>query len=336
MSTATAEKKKEFLYADGAIIEPIIPFEENIECLNYGDMIYITGVILPQSSRFQIDLRSEKDDIILHVNPRFPQAQPRVLVLNTHKDGGWLKEQRCGMHDLKQGNSFNMIILVHDSCFKIAINNSEVAKYEHLMFPELVTKITISGEIKLHSFLVEKLVDRVNIEQKKHISMPPLPWYWNEKKRNDPAFQNQVALPCGYNLSLPYSVLIPEGMKIGRVIYLTVIPTGLSKGFSIQLRKNDSEGADSMMKMQVSFTTKQTLFSRSVNNKTQQEVASTFLFKKLHHADIILRVTPEFIQVAANNRHFHQFKHGLQKPANAEYQCLHVSGDITFLALRVM
>jgi len=274
------------------------------------------------------------------VNPRFPQAQARVLVLNTHKDGAWGKEQRCGMHDMKQGHSFNMIILVHETCFKIAINNYPVTTYEHIMYPELVKMVDISGEIKIHSFLIEKLSDRVNIDKKTTIGMPSMSWYWDENKRNDPAFQNQVALPSGYNLTLPYSVMIPEGMKIGRIIYMTIIPTGMSKGFEVQLKKNDDADAvnDTMMKMQVAFATKQIKFSRTIQKKSSEELADTFLFKKLHHADVIFRMTNEYIQVSVNNRHFHQFRHGgyISQKSATDFQCLQVSGDVTFLALRMM
>lgn len=66
-------------------------------------------------SRFEINLINNRDDIVLHVNPRINDRQ---LVLNSAPGGNWGDEVRKPLN-ISRGQQFSIIIMVTEQGFKV-------------------------------------------------------------------------------------------------------------------------------------------------------------------------------------------------------------------------
>ena len=106
--------------------ETALSLDEGFKVGMYVEAVYDnpTG-----SGRIRFNLMQDDQTIPLHFNPRFDQ---NVLVINTKKDGTWLKpEDRPGGYDFSFGAKMAVKIQGDQNCFTIYINGKNFYQYNY-------------------------------------------------------------------------------------------------------------------------------------------------------------------------------------------------------------
>lgn len=128
------------------IDNPPTPFEMEIpNGLEPGKQIYVSGTINPDCEKFTIDLVNGNGQIAFHFNPRFSQNE---IVRNSNL-GGWGPEEKSGGFPFKKGRNFEVIILVEQDQYKVAINGQHSFDYRHRCPFQEISRIVLKGGIRV-------------------------------------------------------------------------------------------------------------------------------------------------------------------------------------------
>ncbi|XP_059164740.1 galectin-4-like isoform X2 [Physella acuta] len=118
-----------------------------------GKLIYISGVPSPNANRVTINLAcgpNDAADISLHFDIRFNFNGERNQVVRTHKQNGtWGPEERqMNYFPFMPGTNFELMILVEQNSFKVAVNNQHFIEFAHRIQPfQRADHVLISGDI---------------------------------------------------------------------------------------------------------------------------------------------------------------------------------------------
>lgn len=93
-----------------------------------------------------------RDDVALHLSPVF--TPPQRIVRNSIVSNNWGPEESFGSFPTSAGSSFEFIILVESSEFKIALNGSHFTEFRHRIPFERITHIAIDGEVTINTLSV--------------------------------------------------------------------------------------------------------------------------------------------------------------------------------------
>ncbi|KAJ8941935.1 hypothetical protein NQ318_013268 [Aromia moschata] len=119
--------------------------------LQPGKMCRIQGVTHPNADRFNINLQTgpnakPRDDTALHISVRLNQG---YVARNTYKGGEWGDEQGRGSLPIGTAQSFEILILVEPSSYKIAINGQHFCDFSHIIPYGDVTHLLIDGDVSI-------------------------------------------------------------------------------------------------------------------------------------------------------------------------------------------
>ncbi|XP_017059867.1 tectonin beta-propeller repeat-containing protein [Drosophila ficusphila] len=127
-----------------------------------GTELEISGCVYDDADQIRFDLQShstvkvqphrvEKHRVIaLHLNPRFNE---RTTVLNSMKESEWLDEIRNDKMAFAPGATFTLKIRALQDHYLMIVNNAVYTDYKYRIDPESVTRLYVSGRIKLFSVL---------------------------------------------------------------------------------------------------------------------------------------------------------------------------------------
>ncbi|CAF2033575.1 unnamed protein product [Rotaria magnacalcarata] len=126
-----------------------VPYETPISpSLSAGIQIHISGT--PTGNQFEVNLKNQQDDIVLHFNPRFDAS---ALILNSAQRGAWGQEQRQSL-PMQRGVRFTLVIMATNNGFNIAVNNSHVCEFYQRVPMYLAQLVQVKGDINLESVQV--------------------------------------------------------------------------------------------------------------------------------------------------------------------------------------
>ncbi|KAH3828777.1 hypothetical protein DPMN_130760 [Dreissena polymorpha] len=138
----------------GPILNPPTPFVHNMGSIYPGKMIFISGIPNAKPSRFNINIESSPDgpDNAFTCDFRFNFGSDRnVIVRNSKQNNIWQAEERAVSYFPVAPNAFfEMIILVEQYCFKVAVNNNHLLEYNHRLQPlGKFTFLRIDGDVRI-------------------------------------------------------------------------------------------------------------------------------------------------------------------------------------------
>ncbi|CAH1965578.1 unnamed protein product [Acanthoscelides obtectus] len=134
------------------IVNPDVPYVGEIpDGLVPGKMCRIQGVTHPEADRFNINLatgpnRKPRDDTALHISVRLNQG---YIARNSYKDGTWGDEQGSGKLPIGQAQSWEILILVDQNDYKLAINGQHFCEFPFRIPLSELSHILIDGDVTI-------------------------------------------------------------------------------------------------------------------------------------------------------------------------------------------
>ncbi|XP_049549246.1 galectin-9-like [Anopheles darlingi] len=120
----------------------------NIRELAAGVCFAVTGTVLPDCSRFEVNLILNNSDVALHVNPRFSPNYISYNSLNVNR--GWENEENCSLieFNLKRGKQFILHILVTNEAFLICVNGRHCHEFWHRRPYWKICSLEVKGDVR--------------------------------------------------------------------------------------------------------------------------------------------------------------------------------------------
>uniref|UniRef100_A0A1W7RAH5 Galectin n=1 Tax=Hadrurus spadix TaxID=141984 RepID=A0A1W7RAH5_9SCOR len=110
------------------LIEPPTPAKLDMKDFKPGCTLNVIGKVHEDPLRFKINLQSgpdEENDIMLHINPRWDQGEPKI-VLNSREGGDWADEEMWSEAFPFQADcGFEISIICENDGYRIIINGFE-------------------------------------------------------------------------------------------------------------------------------------------------------------------------------------------------------------------
>lgn len=137
---------------------PHVPFAVPLRGANPGKLIQVHGHIPHHSGRFNVNLQnggalnSESNDICLHFSVRFNDPyQAQVVVRTNRSGGGWGSEERDGHFPFAKGANFELLFLLENHEWKVAVNGSHFVSFHHRTPFNHANHISVDGDVTITS-----------------------------------------------------------------------------------------------------------------------------------------------------------------------------------------
>ncbi|XP_077475501.1 galectin-1-like [Stigmatopora argus] len=118
--------------------------------LKVGDQLKITGEILHDAERFQIDLGYDSEDLALHFNPRFhDDTNGAVIVCNSKIAGSWGNEKRELHNPLHRGTHVKLVFKLTGDMFEVELPDGHEIQFPNRVDMAVINFVRISGDFKL-------------------------------------------------------------------------------------------------------------------------------------------------------------------------------------------
>lgn len=140
------------------VLNPDIPYVGAVEGgLVPGKMVKVQGNVPSNAIRFAVNYQlgptlNPRDDIALHVSPRFPEG---FVTRNHIVSMSWGMEENEGPMWIQPGQEFEMIVLCDHYGYKIAINGRHFTEFAHRLPYQKVTHLVIDGDVEVNSISYE-------------------------------------------------------------------------------------------------------------------------------------------------------------------------------------
>ncbi|XP_067866665.1 galectin-4-like isoform X2 [Heterodontus francisci] len=347
----------DFFPAPQPVYNPPIPYTGPIPGgLQNGKMIMIKGRVLPHSNRFHVNLQcglmAQHCDIAFHFNPRF--ECPGYVVCNTFENQRWCSEERKHEVPIQKGETFQLLILVQNDSYKVAVNDRHFLEFKHRIPVSRVNTITIDGQVEVVSLSFtnnfQPAAPAGNANNAGFMFGPPAfanpagsmfspPGSANPAGSMfaPPAFANPAgsmfAPPAFTNLQVPYKAPIPGGLFVSRslVIQGTVKPN--CDNFVINLKPSNS--TDIAFHISSRFRSEHAVVRNShIQNSwgTEERGLAENPFSPGQLFEVTILCEALFFKVDVNGCHAFDFKYRYQPIQQINE--LQIEGDVTLSNIR--
>jgi len=295
------------------VYNPPVPYRGALPmAAGHGSSIIINGTVPNGCNRFVINLMADNKDVALHFNPRFEGVN--AVIRNTRQQGSWGNEERHGHFPFQQGQAFEVMFLIDEQHYKVAINGSHFCEYGHRIPKEMVRQLKVKGDVQLTQIRFQGLI-------------------FPGQMGNQP--QGQYGHPNPPAPTMPVSQYIPGGMQPGKMIRISGQPIKNPSRFNVNLVNGTGfhSNADIGMHCDVRFNygddSKVVVRNDRENGGWGQEERHSpfFPFVPGQAWEMIIRAEQDKYMVAVNNQHMYEFKHR-QHPLH-RFDHLVIEGDIT-------
>jgi len=279
------------------VFNPPVPYRGYLPMApGHGSSVVINGTVPTWCNRFQLNLETDGGDVAMHFNPRFEGMNS--VIRNTCRSGSWGSEEKHGHFPFHLGQPFEVIILIEEHQYKIAVNGSHFCEYRHRIPKDMVRQLTMEGDVQISQI----------------------------------RFQGGNA-PV-YNPPMPVNLRIPGGMHPGKMVRISGQSGYNPSRFNVNLVQGPGfhSNADIGMHCDVRFNYGD---SRNIVVRTHRQSggwgqeerhASFFPFVPGQPFELIVKAEHDKFMIAVNNQHMFEFRHRMQPMSRFDH--LFIEGDI--------
>ncbi|TMS12152.1 Galectin-8 [Larimichthys crocea] len=298
---------------------PMIPFSGTIQGgLLPGEMVLIKGSVPSDSDRFQVDFTcgssvKPRADVAFHFNPRFKRSP--CVVCNTLRDERWGREEILYQLPLAAGAPFEIIVLVLEDKFKVAVNGAHLLEYKHRVELERVDTLSISGKVQVEAIGV--LPRATSVSPAASLN----------------SLQSEIK-PITGEQSVPFRGELVKGLSVGRSIAVKVETTEQAQSFCVNLRVSGS----SDIALHLNPRLNKGVFVRNSFLSEcwgpEERKLSSFPFRGGQYYEIIVLCDPQHFKVAVNGIHQLDYKYRVQDLSRITQ--VEVLGDVTLVNVEIL
>ncbi|XP_046907928.1 galectin-8 [Hypomesus transpacificus] len=287
--------------AKHTVINPVVPFTGTIPGgLHPGEIVIVQGTVPFDADRFQMDLSCgcstrPRADIALHFNPRFKGAP--CIVCNSLLQESWGREETLHKMPYKQGAAFETIILVHDDCFKVAVNGAHLLEYKHRLQLDKINTFSIAGKVKVHA-----------------IGFIP----------------NSAIYSESGDLGLPYKGSLIKGLSPGQHIMIKgKVSSMYPHSFTINLRNSKTENIALHLNPRMKSGTfiRNSYLSESWGPEERE--IPFFPFSAGEYFELLILIQAHQFKLAVNGSHLLDYRHRVQDLSTIDQ--LEIMGDLQLM-----
>lgn len=299
--------------ASGSLSYPggtVLPYRFPVprEGLKHGKIVIVQGWVPKNAKRFEVNLLCDADNTAFHVNPRFAAGffENDRVVRNTKIGNGWGPEEDSGSFPFKKDAAFDMVILVQDDCYRVAVNGQHFCEYNHRVMKENIKEVLIEGDVALITAICPQ-------ESVQALSQP------------------------AFVVSVPYKESFSSGIQPGTMIFIAGKVNKDAQRFHINLQSKDigSPYADIALHFNPRFKPKREVVRNSMHKGKwgdEEKKAVGFPFKPDQAFTILILVEEDGFKVALNHQHYIDFQHRVADLH--DINTLYIEGDLMLAEVR--
>uniref|UniRef100_A0A3P8V4X3 Galectin n=1 Tax=Cynoglossus semilaevis TaxID=244447 RepID=A0A3P8V4X3_CYNSE len=296
-------------------LKPSIPFAGTIlGGLLPGEMVLVQGSVPVGADRFQVDLAcgssmKPRADVAFHFNPRFSGSP--CVVCNTLQCERWGPEEIQHQNPLKSAHTFELVFLVLQDKFKVAVNGAHLLQYKQRVALERVDTILISGKVAVE---VVGVVPSMSVSLQKRVIFLSV-------SRNRDLFR------------VPFSGFLGDGLRVGQSVSIRAETNHNAQSFCVNLCSSES----SDIALHLNPRLKSRIFVRnsflSDSWGSEETALDGFPFMAGQYFEMIVYCDSQHYGVAVNGDHILTYKHRVQDLRRINQ--VEVQGDVSLLDVKL-
>ncbi|XP_038150179.1 galectin-8 [Cyprinodon tularosa] len=302
---------------------PSIPFAGTIlGGLLPGEMVLMQGSVPTGAERFQIDFTcgssvKPRADVAFHFNPRLKKSR---VVCNTLEKERWGREEILYKMPLKVGAAFELIILVLEDMYKVAVNGAHLLEYKHRVDLDQVDTICISGDVSVQAVAI--------------IPADSAPISPSASNTSLTSSASEAIVSSSGDLKVPFRGRLDKGLKAGRSIVIKGQTNQNAHSFCVNLR--DVSGSNIVLHLNPRV--KKGVFVRNSFLSEcwgpEETNLGSFPFAAGEYFEMIVLCNQQHFKVAVNGLHQFDYKHRVQDLSSIGH--LEIQGDVSLLDVRTL
>ncbi|XP_028662934.1 galectin-9-like [Erpetoichthys calabaricus] len=327
------------VYNQQPIFCPKIPFSGSIPGgLCEGKVITITGRVLPNADRFDINFKSGPDNA-LHFNPRY-EGGDKYVVCNTCNNSSWGSEERTYKDFVQQGSLFTLTFLVNPDSYTVLWDGDNFLQYQHRIPICKVDTINVNGAVDVASISFQTPAPPMSNGQNFAAQMSigqnfVTPMSVGQNFATPLSIGQNFAAPLGSSMTaplfsaqpnyvVPYKAAIYGGMFPSKSIVIQGSIPHSAKRFHINLRSSSGIAMHLNPRLNESCVVRNSFLNGSWGSEERD--LSWMPFKPGQNFTITIVSESHCLKVMVDGAHTFNYNHRVSQLHQID--CLEIDGDV--------
>ncbi|XP_029943235.1 galectin-8-like [Salarias fasciatus] len=302
--------------------KPSVPFSGTVlGGVQVGEMLLVQGSVPSDADRFQVDLTCggsvrPRADVAFHFNPRLNKS---LIVCNSLQRERWGPEEILHRMPFRAGAAFEVLILVLQDRFKVAVNGAHTLEFRQRLELKRVDTVCISGRVEVEAVGV--------LPPSCTVTSPVL----------SPASldtETMTITSSSGDLRVPFTGRLQPGLRVGQSIAVKAHIKPDAHSFCVNLLP--LEGSDIVLHLNPRLERRRFVRNSFLSESWGPEETGLdrFPFSGGQYFEMIVRCDTHVFRVAVNGVHLLDYRHRVQDLSRISR--VQVLGDVTLVQLQLL